>query len=113
MNLVASATIGGLCHAAERPVRQAPTTPYLEPSMPIRIPYDELEREFDRIDADDDVRNGFASSDPRVTMGLVLTALRATPTDGGTAAFERTLDAMLKSLGDPGATPGRRTPNPR
>ena len=59
--------------------------------MPSNIPYELLNKEFDRIGADAVLRSGFASADPRVTMDIVLAALRATPTGGGTAAFERTL----------------------
>ncbi len=59
------------------------------------VPYEELDREFDRIRADKYLRSGFATTDPRVTMDIVLAALRATPTGGGTPAFERTLRAML------------------
>jgi len=61
------------------------------------VPYYELDREFDRIGADKHLRSGFASTDPRVTMDLVLAALRATPTGSGTPGFERTLTAMLES----------------
>ncbi len=53
------------------------------------------EREFDRIGADKYLRGGFSTRDPRVTKELVFAALRATPTGGGTAAFEQTLRAML------------------
>jgi hypothetical protein len=65
----------------------------------MRTPYEELDREFDRIGADKFLRGGFSTTDPRVTMALVLAALRATPTGGGTPAFERTLRAMLDSPG--------------
>jgi hypothetical protein len=64
-------------------------------------PYEELEREFDRIAGDADLRGGFATTDPRVTMELILAALRATPTGAGTVGFERTLKTMLDALGDP------------
>jgi hypothetical protein len=70
------------------------------PHMRTRIPYEDLEREFDRIGADVHLRSGLASTDPRLTMDLVLAALRATPTRGGTAGFERTLKAMLDAPGE-------------
>jgi len=73
--------------------------------MPTRIPYEELERESNRIDADVHLRNGFATTDPRVTMDVVLAALRATPTGGGTPAFERTLKSMLDTLGTGASDP--------
>ena len=72
-------------------------------SMSPKIPHELLKKEFDRIGADAYLRNGFATNDPRVTMDVVLAALRATPTGGGTPAFERTLKAMLAS-----AAPRRR-----
>jgi len=71
--------------------------------MPTKIPYEELNREFDRIGADSHLRSGFAGNDPRLTMDLILAALRATPTGGGTPAFERTLRGMLDDGGSSGA----------
>jgi hypothetical protein len=62
-----------------------------------RIPYEELDQEFDRIGADAHLRQGFASTDPRVTLDLVLAALRATPTGAGTQGFEETLTKMLEA----------------
>jgi hypothetical protein len=63
------------------------------------IPYDELDKEFDRIGADEYLRRGFASTDNRVTLDLLLAALRATPTGAGTPGFERTLRNMLEGPG--------------
>ena len=62
-----------------------------------RIPYEDVEREFDRIGADSHLCRGFASSDPRVTLEVILAALRATPTGGGTAGVEQALKIMLAS----------------
>jgi len=60
-----------------------------------RSEFSKWEREFDRIGADKYLRGGFSTRDPRVTKELVFAALRATPSGGGTAAFEQTLRAML------------------
>jgi len=60
-----------------------------------RSEFKKWEREFDRIGADKYLRGGFSTTDPRVTKELVFGALCATPTGGGTAAFEQTLRAML------------------
>ena len=67
--------------------------------MSTQIPYEELDKEFDRIGADDNLRRGFASTDPRVTLELVLSALRATPNGAGTPGFEKTLRRMLVAPG--------------
>ena len=55
---------------------------------------EELEAEFDRIDADEFLRDGLATG-PGITGADVVAALRGTPTDGGTPAFERTLLAIV------------------
>jgi hypothetical protein len=63
--------------------------------MSTRIPWDELDKEFDRIGADQHLRTGLASTDPRVSLDLVLAARGATPTGAGTHAFEQILRRML------------------
>jgi hypothetical protein len=61
------------------------------------IPYDELDKEFNRIGADENLRRGLATTDPRLTLELILSALRATPVGAGTPGFERTLRRMLEA----------------
>ena len=69
------------------------------------VPYDELDKEFERIGADQTLRRGLASTDPRVTLDLILAALRATPSGSGTQGFEETLRRMLEVPGQGRAGP--------
>ena len=54
----------------------------------------ELLRHFDRIGADDALRNGLATG-ADVTPEDVIGALRETPDGAGTAGFERALRARI------------------
>ena len=58
------------------------------------LSYQELMRELDRIGADEALRSGLVAG-PGITPEDVQAALRATPTGGGTAGFEATLDAIV------------------
>jgi hypothetical protein len=72
-------------------------------SAVLRIWYQEIAGELDRIGADHHLRRELASMDPGVSPALLLAVLRATPTAGGMHALERTLRRMLKASG-PGPT---------
>jgi hypothetical protein len=60
------------------------------------VPYHELEKEFERVGVDENLRSGLSTTDPRPTLELLLAALRATPTGTGTLGFKRTLRMMLE-----------------
>jgi hypothetical protein len=68
-------------------------------SAVLRIWYEELDTELDRIGADQDLRRELASMDPGVSPDLLLAVLRATPTAGGMHALEQTLRRMLEASG--------------
>jgi hypothetical protein len=56
----------------------------------------EMEAEFDRIDADEHLRSGFGAN-AEITPEDVATALRTTPTGGGTPAFLETLKEVVRA----------------
>jgi hypothetical protein len=63
----------------------------------LRMWYEEIDGELDRIGADHHLRRELASMDPGVFPALLLAVLRATPTAGGMHALERTLRTMLEA----------------
>lgn len=59
-----------------------------------------IARELERIGADDDLRNGFATRAP-ITVDQLFAAFHATPTGGRSAAFYAALDQVLASDSSP------------
>lgn len=62
-----------------------------------RIGCEELDRELDRIGADQQLRQELASMNPGVSPDLMYVVLRATPTAGSMRALEQTLRRMLEA----------------
>ena len=58
------------------------------------LPFDELQRELDRINADPFLRTGLATG-PGVTAEDIRAAFRATPDGAGTAGFAAALQAQV------------------
>ena len=58
------------------------------------LPFDELQRELDRINADALLRTGLATG-PGVTAEDIRAAFRATPDGAGTAGFSAALRAQV------------------